>query len=137
MENAVWLQCSNVTVEYNYIHAEIWTNHDPHVDGIQVPGFDGRYEGINIRFNNIDRPGSSSSITCGGQNGGMHNSEIRGNRLNGGTYCIYFEGNCAGNLVIENEFVSHTFGWINGTQASAQTYTQNTFSGGAPVDGIR
>jgi len=63
----------------------------------------------------------------------VKNITIDNNRLNGGTYCIYFEGGTSGCHVTNNLFALWQFGPIDGANNTAQIYSGNVDAAGHPV----
>jgi hypothetical protein len=116
---------NNLLVEDNWIHD--LNSHgypDPHQDGIQVAGA----TNLTIRHNNIALgTGVNSCIFC--KDGINDKIDIINNRIDGGSYTIYFETDTSNCTVDGNTFVSFTFGWIAGATMKQQTYTNNTFDG--------
>src|SRR5262249_16219800 len=91
VERGVWVEGNGSLVQDNYIHDLVANpgNTDPHFDGVQIPSS----SNVIIRHNNLDlRATDSSPITMKDAT----NIIIDDNRLNGGTYTIYFEGNTTG-----------------------------------------
>ena len=82
-----------------------------------------------IRHNNIDLNVATASSSI--SNYGGINNHIDDNRLNGGSYIIYFEGPATGNTVTNNFFGQYAFGYYAGAAANAQTYSGNIFDGTA------
>jgi hypothetical protein len=124
VENGMWCQASGVLIEDNYFHDMIPYNSvsDPHIDGIQIPG-DAGVRDVMIRHNNLDLATNVNSCIAMKD---ATNVDIVNNRLTGGTYIIYFEGNTTGCHVTGNVFGSFVFGRVNGTAARAQIYAGNT-----------
>lgn len=122
VENGIWLEARNCLVQDNYFHnLAAPGNPDPHFDGLQIPG-GFVVSNLIIRHNNFDlATGVSSSITMRDAT----NVDIIDNRLDGGTYTIYFEGGTTGSDVTNNVFGDHMFGYVNGTADDAQTYNGN------------
>lgn len=137
-ENGIWLEGSSNLIQDNWFHNFIPYNAvtDPHIDGIQIPG-GSNIQNCVIRHNNLDLTPAgqpsyvSSSITMAG----AKNISIDNNRLNGGTYCIYFEGGTSGCHVTNNLFVLWQFGAIDGANNAAQTYSGNVDAAGHPITG--
>jgi hypothetical protein len=78
-----------------------------------------------ITHNNFDLDiGVSSSITM--KDG--TNIDIVDNRLHGGTYNIYFEGNSTGCDVTNNVFAASLYGDVAGTSEGSQSYSGNVYS---------
>jgi nitrous oxidase accessory protein NosD len=122
VENGIFIHSASKghVIEDNYLHdLAAVGNPDPHYDGIQF--FEAEANTL-IRNNNLalDR-NVSSCITMKSAT----NVDIINNRLNGGTYIIYFEGNSSGCDVTGNRFGQYVFGRIAGASANAQTYSGN------------
>lgn len=133
-ERGLFIDSDNSLIEDNYFHDLINNTGtgDPHIDGIQIPGLNvgALVSNVIIRHNNIDcDPAISSAITMRD----AQNVDILNNRLIGGTYIIYFEQTTAGCDVIDNYFGAYTFGYVNGTAAAAQTYTDNKTLDASPL----
>ena len=118
VENGIWLEANGCLIADNYLHDLIPYNSatDPHIDGIQIPGGAGVSNNL-ITHNNFDLgPGTSSSITMADAT----NIDITNNRLNGGTFNIYFEGgnnpfgggDTTGCDVTNNVFAGHVYGYV-------------------------
>jgi hypothetical protein len=123
VENGIWMEASDSLIEDNYIHdLRNDTYHDPHYDGLQIPGMGANVSNNLITHNNFDLgPGTSSSITMADAT----NIDITNNRLHGGTYNIYFEGNTTGSDVANNVFAAYQFGEVAGATHASQTYSGN------------
>jgi hypothetical protein len=124
VERGIWLEADGSLIEDNYFHDLINNTgtSDPHIDGIQIPGHGALINDVIIRHNNLDLDREvSASITMRDAT----NVDIINNRLNGGTYIIYFEGTTTGSDVTGNRFGEYVFGYVNGTAAGAQTYSGN------------
>lgn len=131
-ENAIVLGGgTNHVVENNYIHDAIFpssTYPSPHIDGIQIHLGAAWYS--TIRGNNIDlRSDVSSSITMGGKG-----IIIENNRLIGGTYNLYVEGESIGTKVTNNRFGNHYYGRVAGSGVSDAVFSGNVDDAtGAPI----
>jgi hypothetical protein len=124
IERGVWCESDGALIEDCYFHNLIKNTGtpDPHIDGIQIPGHGASIKDVIIRHNNLDLDREvSASITMRDAT----NVDIINNRLNGGTYIIYFEGTTTGSDVTGNRFGEYVFGYVNGTAAGAQTYSGN------------
>jgi len=127
-ENGIWLESNGCLIQDNYFHDLADPgNPDPHVDGVQIPGDTPHVSDNIIRHNNFALAREvSSCITMKDAT----NISIDRNRLNGGSYIIYFEGNTTGCTVTNNVLGQYVFGVFNGAAGRAQTYTGNTFERG-------
>jgi Right handed beta helix region len=122
VERGIWLESDNSLIENNYLHNLINNTgtHDPHIDGIQIPGA----RDVIIRNNNLDLARNvSASITMKDAT----NVDIYDNHLSGGTYVIYFEGNTTGSNVTNNVFGEYYYGYIAGAAHASQTYSGNVY----------
>lgn len=131
VENSMWISANGLTIKDNWMHhPQAPNNPDPHYDGLQLDA----PSDLLVEHNNFDfgQGGQSSSITSKD----IHNVMIRNNRIDGGSYCVYIEGASSGVTLTLNAFITNTYGWVAGTSADGQTYTQNSFAGGPPVDGV-
>jgi hypothetical protein len=125
VENGIWLEANDCLIEDNYLHDLAFPgNLDPHYDGLQIPGSSANNV---IRHNNFALAREvSSCITMKDAT----NISIDRNRLNGGSYIIYFEGKTTDCTVTNNVLGQYVFGVFNGTAGRAQTYSGNTFERG-------
>jgi hypothetical protein len=125
VENGIWLDASGCLIADNYLH-NLTGSPDAHIDGLQIPAEASRVSNNMIRHNNFDlnTTNTNSCITMKDAT----NIDIDSNRLNGGTYSIYFEGNTTGCDVTNNLFAAHQFGFYGGTAAKQQTYRGNIFA---------
>lgn len=130
VENGFWLELNGCLIVDNYIHDLADSAKDPHFDGLQIPASASPVSNNVIRHNNFDLQSrtTSSCITMKDAS----NINIDSNRLNGGTYCIYFEGNTKGCNVTNNYFVGWTFGRVDGKARGLQTYAGN-FGNNGPL----
>jgi hypothetical protein len=125
-ENGMLPVANDLLVEDNWIHD--LNSHgypDPHQDGMQVAGA----TNLTIRHNNIALGGTSTNACIFCKDGINDNIDIINNRIDGGSYTIYFETGTSNCTVDGNTFVSFTYGWIAGATMEQQTYTNNTFKG--------
>jgi parallel beta-helix repeat protein len=129
VENGFWLESNGCLIADNYIHDLEGSpgDHDPHIDGLQIPGNNPKISNNIIRHNNFDLniTNTSSCITMADAT----NIHIENNRLNGGAYSVYFEGSTTGCTVTNNLFIEHAFGYVAGKAVRAQTYRDNIFAG--------
>jgi hypothetical protein len=90
-------------------------------NGLQIPaGPD--VSNNRVTHNNFDLgSGVNASITMSDST----NIDITNNRLHGGTYNIYFEGNTTGCDVTNNVFAAYQFGEVAGESYSSQAYSGN------------
>ena len=91
---------------------------------MQIPGGGGIRDNI-IRHNNFDL-NVTTTTSCIMMSDAI-NITIENNRLHGGSYIIYFEGNTTGCQVTGNLFLAPTFGYIAGRATNQQTYRGNIF----------
>ena len=127
VENGIWLEGNGCLIQDNYLHnLAAPGSPDPHYDGLQIPESSPRVSNNIIRHNNFDLPSNTTSSCITMKD--ATNISIDNNRLNGGTYCIYFEGNTTGCHVTNNLFLVHAFGSIDGVAAKQQTYSGNIFA---------
>jgi Ca2+-binding RTX toxin-like protein len=134
-ENGIWLEANGCLIQDNYIHGLRNDGAaDPHYDGLQIPGGSGVSNNL-INHNNFDLDNRIANACITMADG--TNIDITNNRLNGGSYVIYFEGNSTACDVINNVFTAHTFGYWSGRSANLQNYSGNVFSdsGSNPDDG--
>lgn len=121
---------ADILIEDNYLHDLAFIGGDPHVDGIQCPGAG---PDITISHNYIDglSPVVSSCTTWSNATG----VTIINNKLVGGTSIIYIEDGCSGFVVQDNLMtISPTWGYVSGSTAASQTYTDNYDENGDPLD---
>jgi hypothetical protein len=123
VENGIWLEANGCLIVDNYIHdLGAPGSKDPHYDGLQIPE-SGVSDNI-IRHNNFALARDvSSCITMKD----AINITIDRNRLNGGTYIIYFEGNTRDCSVTNNVLGQHVYGVFDGRAGRAQRYEGNSF----------
>ena len=127
-ENGIWLEADNCVIGDNYIH-NLFSNTgkpDPHIDGIQIPGRNigaAATENAIISHNNIDLDNSTANACITMMDG--INVDIINNRLNGGSFVIYFEGASKGSDVVNNVFDEYTFGYVSGASWQSQIYNGN------------
>lgn len=129
VENGIWLSGSNSVIKDNYLH-HMTGSASAHIDGVQIPGGSGVRDVV-ISHNNFDLgvPNTSSCITMKDAT----NVDITLNRLNGGSFVIYFEGNTTACDVTQNTFVANAFGWVAGQSVNQQTYSGNMTANGAAL----
>jgi hypothetical protein len=121
-DNGIWLEANGCLIVDNYFH-DLHGSPDAHIDGLQIPASASSVSNNLIRHNNFDLP-SRSTNSCITMKDAT-NIDIDNNRLNGGTYSIYFEGNTKGCHVTNNLFLERVYGYIGGTAANRQTYGGN------------
>jgi hypothetical protein len=78
----------NSLIEDSYIH-DLAGAADAHFDGVQI---DGGLHDITIRRNTIVVPAQTAAVMIDNYWGPVSNIVITGNRLSGGSYCIYSDG---------------------------------------------
>lgn len=129
VENGIWLEANGCQILDNYVHDLADPgNIDPHFDGIdcQVGGDD-----CTIDHNNFALAQDVSSTL---KLKAATNFTVNNNRLNGGTYIVYFEVGASGNVVTNNLFGQHLFGYVSGDGAEQnQTYSGNYDQNGNPL----
>jgi parallel beta-helix repeat protein len=91
VEDGIYLQQgSNILIQDNYIHGLQSNNSGPHYDGIQT---DGGISNVIIRHNTIiNDHGQTSAINLSNYFGSVRDVAIDNNRLVGGGYTIYSDG---------------------------------------------
>jgi len=142
-EHGVWQEGNGGLIQDNYLHDFIPYNPvtDPHIDGLQIPfgptGSPTPYiSNCIMRHNNVDLTPSgqpsyvSASITM--KDAGS--ITIDNNRLNGGSYVVYFNGTTSGCTVTNNRFGAFQFGYVDGDSPNVQSYSGNVVdSTGQPL----
>lgn len=129
VENGIWCESDNVQILDNYIHGAAATD-TTHIDGLQIPGGP-NVSNVTIRHNNFDLPEvtTSSCVTMSSAT----NIDLDNNRLDGGSYSVYFEAATTLCDVTNNWFGSHAFGYVNGTAYLTQTYSGNKLLDSTPL----
>ena len=91
VEDGIYLQQgTNILIQDNYIHGLQSNNSGPHYDGIQT---DGGISNVVIRHNTIiNDHGQTSAINLSNYFGSVRDVAIDNNRLVGGGYTIYSDG---------------------------------------------
>jgi parallel beta-helix repeat protein len=109
VEDGIYLQSgSNVLIQDNYIHdlQSNWSG--PHYDGIAT---DGGISNITIRRNTIiNRHGQTSAIMLSNYFGSVSNVTVDNNRLEGGGYTVYSDGQFGGGTISGVSFTNNVLG---------------------------
>lgn len=106
VENGISLSGS-ATVEGNYIH-NLLASGDPHYDGIQI---DGGVSNVTIRRNTVVNTHSqTSAVMIDNYFGPISNIVVDGNRLIGGGYAVYSDGQFAGGPISGVAFTNNRLG---------------------------
>jgi hypothetical protein len=106
------IQFTNSLIEDCYVH-DLAAPGAPHYDGIVT---DGAHDSI-VRHNNVDVPNANSAIMIDNWAGAVSNVTASGNRLIGGSYTVYSDGQFAGGpisgvRVTRNRLAGWNYGWI-------------------------
>jgi len=98
---------SGSLVEGNYIHG-LLSPGSPHYDGIQI---DGGISNVVIRGNTIiNSHGQTSAVMIDNWFGPIHNISVEGNRLVGGGFTVYSDGQFSGGSISGVSFVNNRLG---------------------------
>lgn len=100
------------SVEDSWIH-DLAAPGSPHYDGVEIDGG----SDITVRHNNIDVPGANSAVMIDNYYGPVDNVTVDGNRLIGGNYTVYSDGQFTGGpitgvRVTNNRLAGWNYGWV-------------------------
>lgn len=106
VENGITLDGS-ATIEGNYIH-DLLASGSPHYDGIQI---DGGISDVTIRRNTVINPYTqTSAVMIDNYFGPISNITVEQNRLIGGGYSVYSDGQFNGGTISGVSFVENRLG---------------------------
>lgn len=106
VENGITLSGS-ATIEGNYIH-DLLASGDPHYDGIQI---DGGVSNVTIRRNTVvNTHAQTSAVMIDNYFGPISNIVVDDNRLIGGGYSVYSDGQFAGGPISGVSFTNNQLG---------------------------
>jgi hypothetical protein len=131
VEDGIYLTGSNTLIQDNYIHdlQSNWSG--PHYDGIAT---DGGVSNITIRHNTIiNEHGQTSAVMLSNYFGSVTNVIVDNNRLAGGGYTVYSDGQFGGGTISGVSFTNNTLGRGQYGYASIR---YNTPVWQANVDGV-
>lgn len=94
----------------------------PHYDGVQM---DGDQINVQIRHNTIEVPEQTAAVMVNNFFGPITNVVVDGNRLTGGTYAVYSDGQFGGGSI---EGVSVINNWFGKSQYGYITVNNNTLA---------
>lgn len=94
----------------------------PHYDGVQM---DGDQINVQIRHNTIEVPEQTAAVMVNNFFGPIRNVVVDGNRLTGGTYAVYSDGQFGGGSI---EGVSVINNWFGKSQYGYITVNNNTLA---------
>ncbi len=97
---------SGSTILDSYIH-DLAGSGSAHYDGIQI---DGGQERIIIRHNTIAAPAQTSAVMIDNYFGSISDITVDNNKLSGGTYAVYSDGQFDGGLVQGVRITNNRFG---------------------------
>jgi hypothetical protein len=135
VDNGIVIQGDNALVQDNYIH-DLQAAGEPHYDGIQI---DGGISNATIRHNTvINSHDQTSALMINNYFGPVSNVVIDNNKLVGGGYTVYSDGQFAGGPISGVSFTNNILGkgewgysyFVNNTPA----WQGNTDDAGHAVD---
>lgn len=109
VENGITLASGSnpVIIQDNYVH-DLLASGSPHYDGIQI---DGGVSNVTIEHNTIINPfGQTAAVMIDNYFGPISNIKVNNNKLVGGGYTVYSDGQFSGGTITGVSFTNNRFG---------------------------